>query len=95
MPSQRRVVASQYVRLLNQGAVTVCLDGYQVQTQAIDFTIAAGTCLAPGQTWMLHGGKGSSSVNAIYLGRKKPMMYLSDTLTVLSDREQVVAKRQW
>jgi len=91
----RKRSGSQYVRLLNQGAATVCLDGYQLQTQAIDYTIAAGTCLAPGQTWMLHGGKGSSSVNAIYLGRKKPMMYLSDALTIMSDRDQVVAKRQW
>lgn len=91
----KKRVGSQYVRLLNQGTTTICLDGYQLRTQAVDYTIAPGTCLLPGTTWVLHAGKGQDTSDRVYLDRKKPMMYLSDSVMLLSDREQLIAARQW
>ena len=91
----KKRVGSQYVRFLNQGPATICLDSYQVRTQALNYTIPPGTCLVPGSSWMLHAGKGNDAGDRTYLGRKKPMMYLSDSVMLFSDREQLVAARQW
>lgn len=86
---------SQYLRLLNQGSTQVCLDGYAVKTDAFEYRIPAGACLAPGSTWTLHGGRGPSDSFRINLNRKKPIMYLQGTATLVSDREAVVATRNW
>ena len=91
----RKRSSTQYVRLLNQGPAAVCLDGYQIRTGALEYTIAPGTCLAPGQTWTLHGGKVLPNSDTVSLNRKKPMMYLTDTVQLLSDREQLIAARSW
>lgn len=91
----KKRVGSQYITLLNQGTATVCLDGYRLKGQAFDYTIPLGTCLFPGTTWMLHGGSGVDAGDRIYLNRKKPMMYLTDSVQLISDREQVVAERVW
>jgi endonuclease YncB( thermonuclease family) len=92
----KKRVSTQYVKLLNQGPTIVCLDGYQLRGQALKYTIPTGTCVAPGATWMLHGGQGSDSVDRRYLNRKKkPVLYLSDSIELVSDREQVVTTRQW
>ena len=87
--------STQYVRLVNQGPSRVCLDAYQLRSQALTYNIPAGTCLDPGSTWTLHGGRSGATGDAVYLGRRQPMFYLSGTLALVSDRDQVVVERSW
>ena len=91
---QRRS-ATQYVRLANQGPVRACLDAYQLRSDAMTYNFPPGTCLEPGETWTLHGGKDGATGTTVYLGRRAPMFYLSGSLQLVSDRDQVVVERTW
>ena len=86
---------TQYVRFVNQGPIRQCLDAYQLRTDALTYNFPSGTCLEPGATWTLHSGSGGATGNAVYLNRKKPMFYLSGSLQLVSDRDQVVTERVW
>ena len=91
----KRRINSQFVRLANQGSSTICLDAYQVRSSALTYTIPPGTCLVPGQTWTLHGGRNGANGDSVYLRRKSPMFYLRDTMRLVNDRDQVIIERQW
>lgn len=91
----KKRAATQYVRLLNQGLTTKCLDGYRIKTGNTTYRFAAGTCLEPGATFTLHGGKKTSTPNEQYLKRSVPMLWASGDLKLISDREQVMAERVW
>ena len=87
--------ATQYVRLLNQGVTTQCLDGYRIETGNTVIRFDPGTCLAPGQTWTLRGGKGKNTSSDRFLNRKVSMLWTNGSLTLISDREQVMGQRTW
>ena len=87
--------ATQYVRLLNQSATVQCLDGYRLETGNNVFRFEPGTCLQPGATWTLRGGKGASTSSDRFLSRKIPFLWLNSSLTLISDREQVMGQRTW
>lgn len=91
----KKRIGTQYIRLVNQGPISVCLDAYQLRSDAMIYNFPAGTCLAPAETWTLHGGSGGATGNAVYLNRKAPMFYLSGSLQLVSDRDQLVAARAW
>ena len=90
-----RRASTQWVRFLNRAPLEVCLDGYRVQTSDLIYRIPPGTCLPPGGTWMLHGGAGIDTPDSTYLRRKRPAMWTSGTLTLRSDRDQLVARTSW
>lgn len=87
--------ATQYVRLLNQGATTQCLDGYRMETGNTVIRFDPGTCLAPGASWTLRGGKGANTSTDRFLNRSVPMLWSTGSLTLISDREQVMGQRSW
>ena len=86
---------TQFIRLANRGATTLCLDGYRMDTQGLTYWFPSGTCLAPGATFTLHGGDRKSWSKVTYLDRKRPMFYLTGSAQVVSDRDQVLAERLW
>ena len=86
---------TQFIRIANQGATTLCLDGYRLDTQGLTYWFPSGTCLAPGATFTLHGGDRKSWSKVTYLDRKKPMFYLTGSAQIVSDRDQVLAERLW
>jgi len=90
-----RRAATQWVRFLNQAPLEVCLDGYRVQTSDLTYRIPPGTCLPPGGTWTLHGAVGINTPDTTYLGRKRPALWNTGTLTLRSDRDQLVARTSW
>ena len=87
--------ATQFVRLLNTGATTQCLDGYRIVTGNTTFRFDPGTCLAPGTTWTLRSGDGENTAINHFLDRKISMLWLNGSLTLISDREQVMGERFW
>ena len=87
--------ATQFVRLLNTGATTQCLDGYRIVTGNTTFRFDPGTCLAPGTTWTLRSGAGENTAINHFLDRKISMLWLNGSLTLISDREQVMGERFW
>ena len=87
--------ATQFVRLLNTGATTQCLDGYRIVTGNTTFRFDPGTCLAPGTTWTLRSGVGENTAINHFLDRKISMLWLNGSLTLISDREQVMGERFW
>ena len=87
--------ATQFVRLLNTGATTQCLDGYRIVTGNTTFRFDPGTCLAPGTTWTLRNGVGENTAINHFLDRKISMLWLNGSLTLISDREQVMGERFW
>ncbi len=87
--------ATQYVRLLNNGSTTQCLDGYRVETGNTVIRFDPGTCLAPGATWTLRGGVGKNTSTNRFLGRTIPMLWSNGSLKLISDREQVMGQRIW
>ena len=87
--------ATQFVRLLNTGATTQCLDGYRIVTGNTTFRFDPGTCLAPGTTWTLRSGAGENTAINHFLDRKISMLWLNGSLTLISDREQVMGERIW
>lgn len=87
--------ATQFVRLLNTGATTQCLDGYRIVTGNTTFRFDPGTCLAPGTTWTLRSGVGENTAINHFLDRKISMLWLNGSLTLISDREQVMGERIW
>ena len=86
---------TQFIRLANRGATTLCLDGYRMDTQGLTYWFPSGTCLAPGATLTLHGADRKSWSKVTYLDRKKPMFYLSGSAQIVSDRDQVLTERLW
>ena len=86
---------TQFIRLANRGATTLCLDGYRMDTQGLTYWFPSGTCLAPGATFTLHGGDRKSWSKVTYLDRKTPMFYLTGSAQIVSDRDQVLAERLW
>jgi endonuclease YncB( thermonuclease family) len=87
--------STQWLRLLNRSAETQCLDGYRIETGNTRYRLPSGTCLPPGGTWIMHGGKGINSMTSAYLNRRTPVFWLSGTATLLSDQDQVIARRSW
>ena len=87
--------ATQFVRLLNNGATTQCLDGYRIVTGNTTFRFDPGTCLAPGTTWTLRSGVGKNTSTDHFLNRKISMLWLNGSLKLISDREQVMDARIW
>ena len=87
--------ATQFVRLLNTGATTQCLDGYRIVTGNTTFRFDPGTCLAPGTTWTLRSGAGENTAINHFLDRKISMLWLNGSLTLISDQEQVMGERLW
>ncbi|MDE0975230.1 MAG: lamin tail domain-containing protein [Candidatus Nanopelagicales bacterium] len=87
--------ATQFVRLLNTGATTQCLDGYRIVTGNTTFRFDPGTCLASGTTWTLRSGAGENTAINHFLDRKISMLWLNGSLTLISDREQVMGERFW
>ena len=87
--------ATQFVRLLNTGATTQCLDGYRIVTGSTTFRFDPGTCLAPGATWTLRSGVGINTATNHFLDRKVSMLWLNGSLRLISDREQLMGERIW
>lgn len=87
--------ATQWVRLLNQSPVTQCLDGYRIETGSTRYRFPSGTCLAPGGTWLMRMGKGRTNSATTYLGKTVPVLWNAGTITIFSDRDQVIARRSW
>lgn len=87
--------ATQYVRLINNGIATQCLDGYRIETGDTVIRFDPGTCLAPGATWTLRGGVGTNTATNRFLARSIPMLWSTGSLKLISDREQVMAERTW
>ena len=87
--------ATQWVRLLNQSVVTQCLDGYRLETGNTRYRFPSGTCIAPGGTWMMRVGKGVSNGSTAFLNQNVPALWTSSRITLLSDRDQVIARRSW
>lgn len=87
--------ATQYVRLLNNGSTTQCLDGYRIETGDTVIRFDPGTCLAPGTTWTLRGGIGTNTTSNRFLARSIPMLWSNGSLKLISDREQVMGQRSW
>ncbi len=86
---------TQWVRLLNRGDATVCLDGYRFETGSTGYRFTPGTCLAPGATYTVHVKRGIADDANVYLGRRLPVLWNSGTMTIRSDRDQVIARRSW
>lgn len=86
---------SQFIRFINQGTEQRCLDGYRLQTEGFTYWFPSGTCLAPGATYTLHGGKRKSWSGITYLNRNRPMFYLNGSARIITDRDQVLAERFW
>jgi len=86
---------TQYVRLLNTGSTTQCLDGYRIETGNTVIRFDPGTCLDPGATWTLRGAFGTNTASDRFLGRTIPLLWLNASLKLISDREQVVGQRIW
>lgn len=87
--------ATQWVRFVNRGAETVCLDGYRVVTGSTTYRIKPGTCIAPGAKWLLRVGKGIDNTSTAYLNRSLPVLWNSGSLRLISDREQAIVERSW
>lgn len=87
--------ATQYVRLLNNGPTTQCLDGYRIETGDTVIRFDPGTCLASGTTWTLRGGIGINTTSNRFLARSIPMLWATGSLKLISDREQVMGQRIW
>lgn len=87
--------ATQWLRLLNRGTSTQCLDGFRIETGNTRYRLPSGTCLAPGGTWLLRVGKGQTTSSTTYLGRTTPVFWLSGTATLFSDQDQIIARRSW
>lgn len=87
--------ATQWVRFLNRGPETVCLDGYQVVTGNTKYQIKHGTCIAPGAKWLLRVGRGIDSPTTAYLNRSLPALWNSGSLRLVSDRDQTIIERSW
>ena len=87
--------ATQYVRLLNNGPATQCLDGYRIETGSTVIRFDPGTCLAPGETWTLRGGVGTNTTSNRFLSLSIPMLWSTGSLKLISDREQVMGQRTW
>ncbi len=87
--------ATQWVRLINRGTETKCLDGYRMETGNTVYRFTSGTCLAPNGTWLLRVGKGKSTSKTTYLGSTKPVFWFNQKLTVYNDLDQVIARRSW
>jgi hypothetical protein len=86
---------TQWVRLLNRGDATVCMDGYRFETGSTGYRFTPGTCLAPGATYTVHVKRGIADDANVYLGRRLPVLWNSGTMTIRSDRDQVIARRSW
>lgn len=86
---------SQFIRVANQGASPLCLDGYRMQTEGLTYWFPSGTCLGPGETFTIHGGDRRSWSKATYLNRAQPMFYISGSAQLITDRDQVLAERFW
>lgn len=91
--------ATQWMRLLNRGTETRCLDGYRIETGNTRYRLPSGTCIPPGGTWMMHGGKSGvksrAASSTVYLGRKTSIFWLTGTVTLFSDQDQIIARRSW
>lgn len=87
--------ATQWVRLLNQSTTSQCLDGYRLETGNTRYRFPSGTCLEPGTTWLLRVGKGRSTTSTVYLGKTTPALWITGSVTLLSDRDQIIARRSW
>ena len=91
--------ATQWLQLLNRGSETQCLDGYRIETGNTRYRLPSGTCIPPGGTWMLHGGKDGDKSRAasstVYLGRKISIFWTTGTVTLFSDQDQIIARRSW
>ena len=87
--------ATQWVRLVNQGPATACLDGYRLSTGALDYRVGSNTCLAPGATWTLHGGQGAADASNAYWGRSQPALWNSGSIRLVDDLGRVAATRSW
>ena len=87
--------ATQFVRLLNNGTTTQCLDGYRIETGNTTFRFDPGTCLAPGTTWTLRSGVGKNTATNHFLDRKVSMLWLNGSVRLISDREQLMGERTW
>ena len=86
---------TQFVRIANRGGARVCLDGYRMQTQGLNYWFPSGTCLDPGATLTLHGGDRRSWSKVTYLNRSQPMFFLAGSAQIITDRDQVLAERFW
>ncbi len=88
-------VRTQWIRLVNRGAATQCLDGFRIQTQDRWYRPAPGTCLAPGSRWTLHVGAGIPDTANAYWGLTQPAFYTNGTVALVSDRDQTIGRRAW
>jgi endonuclease YncB( thermonuclease family) len=87
--------ATQWMRLLNRSDITQCLDGYRIETGNTRYRFPSGTCIAPGGTWSLRVGKGRPLSTTAYLGKTVPVLWNSGSITIYSDKDQVIALRSW
>jgi endonuclease YncB( thermonuclease family) len=91
---------TQWVRLLNRGSATHCLDGYRIETGNTRYSFQPGTCLAPGSTWTLNVGRPPRGVlvdysTADFLRSRTPALWASGSVSLLTDQDRVIAKRSW
>jgi hypothetical protein len=86
---------SQYVRLVNVGAQTRCLDGARIETGSSVYRVPPGICLPPGGTWTLVGGPGIDNATVAHWNRTVPALWASGTLSLIDDLGRTVANRAW
>ena len=91
---------TQWVRILNRGTATHCLDGYRIETGNTRYSFQPGTCIPPGGTWTLNVGrppKGSpiDFTTTDFLRMRTPALWTSGSITMLTDQDRVIAKRSW
>lgn len=87
--------ATQWVRVQNISTEIQCLSGYRLDTGKTRFRFPSATCIAPGGNWLLRVGKGRSTSSTAFLGQTVPVLWTSGSITLLSDQDQVIARRSW
>lgn len=87
--------ATQWVRVQNISTEIQCLSGYRLDTGNTRFRFPSATCIAPGGNWVLRVGKGRSTSSTAFLGQTVPVLWTSGSITLLSDQDQVIARRSW
>ncbi len=88
-------VQTQWIRLANRGATTLCLDGYRLTTGNQTYRFPAGTCIPAQGTWTLNIGSGRATSTTGYWGLTTHALWSSGTVTITSDLEQVVTSGSW
>lgn len=86
----------EYIKIKNDGLVTVLLDGYHLRRGVSTYPFLVNSVIKPGKTLTVRIGKGTPTLSTQYWGRDSTLLRDSgDQVALLSKRNVTISAKAW